>query len=159
MSRDEAIEEFISKLEFAKKDEIYIDIPIRNVAVKNEIEGILDENNILLHSQINTKIFRIRIDDLLDLSIILESNDGKPVDDIRKQIIDKLRLNDRNLISISQDIDNFDDNEVYSKFKNKLVKSTVDVGLELIRSFVPGGGIACSIIEKLMKNFGVLQNV
>jgi len=161
ITREEAIEEFISKLESAKKDDIYIDIPIRNIAVKNEIEGILDENDILLHSQLNTKIFRVRIDDLLELSILLQANMEKETlsDDIRNQVIERLREQNSKFSDINQNILTVEDTEVFSDFKSKLLKSGVDAGLELIRNPIPGGGIAVVIIEKLMKNFGVLQNV
>jgi len=161
ITREEAIEEFISKLESAKKDDIYIDIPIRNIAVKNEIEGILDENDILLHSQLNTKIFRVRIDDLLELSILLQANMEKETlsDDIRNQVIERLREQNSKFSDINQNILTVEDTEVFSDFKSKLLKSGVDAGLELIRNTIPGGGIAVVIIEKLMKNFGVLQNV
>lgn len=161
ITRKEAIEEFISKLEAAKKDDIYIDIPIRNIAVKNEIEGILDENDILLHSQLNAKIFRVRIDDLLELSILLQANMEKETlsDDIRNQVIERLREQNSKLSDVNQNILTAEDTEVVSDFKSKLLKSGVDAGLELIRNTIPGGGIAVVIIEKLMKNFGVLQNV
>lgn len=161
ITREEAIEEFISKLESAKKDDIYIDIPIRNIAVKNEIEGILDENDILLHSQLNAKIFRVRIDDLLELIILFEAmeSNGQSVTDIRSQIIEKLKKSEENLSEINEEMTLLDENQIYSNFKEKLVKTSVDAGLELIKTFVPGGGIAVSIIEKLMKNFGVLENV
>lgn len=161
ITRKEAVEEFISKLEAAKKDDIYIDIPIRNIAVKNEIEGILDENDILLHSQLNAKIFRVRIDDLLELSILLQANMEKETlsDDIRNQVIERLREQNSKLSDVNQNILTAEDTEVVSDFKSKLLKSGVDAGLELIRNTIPGGGIAVVIIEKLMKNFGVLQNV
>ena len=41
LDQKEAIKFFVSRLEYAKKDEKYIDIPINNVAVRNEIEGML----------------------------------------------------------------------------------------------------------------------
>ena len=71
LDQKEAIKFFVSRLEYAKKDEKYIDIPINNVAVRNEIEGMLDEYNILLHLQLNSKIFRVRIDDLDNKGIIV----------------------------------------------------------------------------------------
>jgi hypothetical protein len=161
ISREEAIRDFVSKLEYAKKDDIYIDIPIRDVSVKNEIEGILDEKNILLHKQLNSKIFRLRIDDLLELAILFESmeSNSQSFFDIRNQIIEKLKERDGNLSEINEKISLSDENQIYSGFKEKLAKASIDVGLELLRALVPGGGLAASIIEKLMKNFGVLQNV
>ena len=141
ITRKEAIEEFISKLEAAKKDDIYIDIPIRNIAVKNEIEGILDENDILLHSQLNAKIFRVRIDDLLELSILLQANMEKETlsDDIRNQVIERLREQNSKLSDVNQNILTAEDTEVVSDFKSKLLKSGVDAGLELIRNTIPVG--------------------
>lgn len=161
ISREEAIRDFISKLECAKKDDIYIDIPIRDISVKNEIEGILDENNILLHKQLNSKIFRIRMDDLLELAILFEAmkSENQSPSDIRNQIIEKLKERDGNLSEIDAKISIAEENQIYSGFKDKLAKTSIDVGLELLKALVPGGGIAASIIEKLMKNFGVLQNV
>ena len=93
ISRKEAIAEFIDKIDKAKKDDIYIDIPIKNVAVKNEIEGILDENDILLHSQLNSKIFRVRIDDLIEIIILFESYGSKTDtdSDLKSEIISNIK--------------------------------------------------------------------
>lgn len=161
ISRSEAISEFIDKLDYAKKDEIYIDIPIRNVAVKNEIEGILDENNILLHSQLNSKIFRVRIDDLLELIIIFEANEKKSStgDDFKKKIIDRIRTTNGMLSEINQEIAYDNESQIYTNLKNKVLKSGIDVGLEIIKATIPAGGIAAAIIEKLITNFGNLRNV
>lgn len=161
ITRIEAIEKFISKLEFAKKNDIYIDIPIRDVAVRNEMLGILDENDILLHSQLNTKIFRVRIDDLLELSILLQaiSENESSSSDLRNQVIEKLKEQNYMISDINQNLITAEDSKVYSNFKEKLLKCSIDLGLELIKRILPVGGIAVVIIEKLIQNFGVPQNV
>lgn len=161
ISKEDAIKEFINKLSHAKKDDIYIDVPIRNIAVKNEMEGILDENDILLHSQLNTKIFRVRLDDLLELIILLETidNENVTINDIKIQIIEKLKTREGKLLEINDEISLTEEDEIYPSFKNKLLKTSIDSGLELIKAFVPGGGVAATIIEKLIHNFGANQDV
>lgn len=160
INEEEAIAEFIDKLEFAKRDEKYIDIPINNVAVKNEIEGILDKNNILLHSQLNPKIFRIRIDDLMEMMIVFETiiDDSLKIEDIKQSIIEKVKSSDDILLE-KYDIEFGNNEEVYPELKDKLLRSGVDISLGLIELLLPGGGVTAKVISKLMKNFGVLQNV
>lgn len=160
INAEEAIDEFIDKLEYAKRDDKYIDVPINDVAVKNEIEGILDKNNILLHSQLNPKIFRIRIDDLMEIIILFETirDVNLKLEDIKQNIIEKVKASDDILLD-KYGIEFHNDDEIYPTLKDKLLKSGVDISLELIKLLIPGGGVAAIIIDKLMKNFGVLQNV
>ena len=123
--------------------------------------GILDENDILLHSQLNTKIFRVRIDDLLELSILLQaiSENESSSSDLRNQVIEKLKEQNYMISDINQNLITAEDSKVYSNFKEKLLKCSIDLGLELIKRILPVGGIAVVIIEKLIQNFGVPQNV
>lgn len=160
INEEEAIAEFIDKLEYAKRDDKYIDIPINDVAVKNEIEGILDKNNILLHSQLNPKIFRIRIDDLMEMMIVFETIENKDLglEEIKQGIIEKIKVSDEMLLE-KYDIVFENDEEIYPELKDKLLKSGVDISLGLIELLLPGGGVTTKVISKLMKNFGVLQNV
>lgn len=155
ISRIQAIDEFVDKLKFAKKDTIYIDIPIRNVAVKNEIEGILDENEILLHTQLNEKIFRLRLDDLLELIIQFEvtGSDKFIARDIKRELIENLRKSQTEHQILKND------QELFADLKSNLAKSSIDIGLEILRMTIPGGGLAASIIEILMRNFGIVKNV
>ena len=56
ITRKEAIEKFTEKAASAKLEENYLDIPVFDVAVKNEIEAILNDHSIMLYSQLNPKI-------------------------------------------------------------------------------------------------------
>ena len=134
----QAIDYFMQKLEFSKKDSIYIDIPINEVAVKNEIEGILDKYNLLLHSQLNQKIFRIRIDDLFELLLIFQSESQREhsYDVLRRDVLLKLEKNSDVLKKIEMDISSEGLNE--NKFKKKLFDSGIDIGLEVLKAVVQG---------------------
>lgn len=149
----DAIKCFIEKLEFAKKSDTYIDVPIADVAVKNEIEGILDKYNLLLHSQLNQKIFRIRIDDLFELLLILQSEDQSDIKylDLREIALSSLRKNTEVLKKIEMEISTED--KKGHKFKNKLLKSGVDIGLEVLKEIIPGGGVALKAVEILIEQF------
>lgn len=149
----EAIRYFIEKLEFAKKSDTYIDVPIADVAVKNEVEGILDKYNLLLHSQLNQKIFRIRIDDLFELLLIFQSEEQSdiPYDDFREKVLSNLKNNTEVLKKIEMEVSS--EGEIEHRFKNKLLKSGVDIGLEILKEVVPGGGIALKAVDILIKQF------
>ena len=148
-----AIKYFIEKLEFAKKSDTYIDVPIADVAVKNEVEGILDKYNLLLHSQLNQKIFRIRIDDLFELLLIFQSEEQSdiPYDDFRKKVLSNLKNNTEVLKKIEMEVSS--EGTIGHRFKNKLLKSGVDIGLEILKEVIPGGGIALKAVDILIKQF------
>ena len=149
----EAIRYFIEKLEFAKKSDTYIDVPIADVAVKNEVEGILDKYNLLLHSQLNQKIFRIRIDDLFELLLIFQSEEQSdiPYDDFREKVLSNLKNNTEVLKKIEMEVSS--EGTIEHRFKNKLLKSGVDIGLEILKEVIPGGGIALKAVDILIKQF------
>lgn len=149
----EAIRYFIEKLEFAKKSDTYIDVPIADVAVKNEVEGILDKYNLLLHSQLNQKIFRIRIDDLFELLLIFQSEEQSdiPYDDFREKVLSNLKNNTEVLKKIKMEVSS--EGKIEHRFKNKLLKSGVDIGLEILKEVIPGGGIALKAVDILIKQF------
>lgn len=149
----EAIRYFIEKLEFAKKSDTYIDVPIADVAVKNEVEGILDKYNLLLHSQLNQKIFRIRIDDLFELLLIFQSEEQSdiPYDDFREKVLSNLKNNTEVLKKIMMEVSS--EGKIEHRFKNKLLKSGVDIGLEILKEVIPGGGIALKAVDILIKQF------
>ena len=54
---------FQEKLEFARIDEPFIEITINDIAVRNALVSLLDENNILIISELNPKNFKLRIED------------------------------------------------------------------------------------------------
>ena len=91
--REDAVSKFVEKAAHAKLDDKYIDIPIYDIAVRNEIEALLDENNVLLHSQLNPKIFRIRIDDFVEIVVQIEAfGSKKPPEVIQQEVIAGVRL-------------------------------------------------------------------
>jgi hypothetical protein len=156
ISREKAIRYFVDQLGFAKKEDKYIDIPINDIAVKNEIEGLLDENHMLLHYQLNSKIFRLRIDDLLELVLLIESNKtGETLSGLKEKIVDSIKKSEGAIKDLNITIECNDENKIYHNLNQKIIKSGVDVGLAIIKATVPGGGIAVEIIEKLMANFGI----
>ena len=156
IKREKAIRYFVDQLGFAKKEDKYIDIPINDIAVKNEIEGLLDENHMLLHYQLNSKIFRLRIDDLLELVLLIESNKTREtLSGLKEKIVDSIKKSEGAIKDLNITIECNDENKIYHNLNQKIIKSGVDVGLAIIKATVPGGGIAVEIIEKLMANFGI----
>ena len=96
----DAINYFIEKMGFARADGLYIDIPINDIAVKNCIEDILQEQNILMHKQLNPRIFRIRIDDFLELILALEletNNQYATKIEIQEAIMENLKMGNEEL--------------------------------------------------------------
>ena len=161
LDQKEAIKFFVSRLEYAKKDEKYIDIPINNVAVRNEIEGMLDEYNILLHLQLNSKIFRVRIDDLLDLLLIIQAkySDGETYDDLKNTVIESIINSEGKIKGLDDSLDYQNKQKIIPDFKKMILKSGIDIALSVMKETIPFGGVAADIIKKLMDNFGILQNV
>ena len=93
ITRNEAIEYFLQKLSKARLNQRYVEIPIGDLAVKNELEALLDQYDILQHTQLNVKIFKLRIDDLFMMISLLGFNnqiDAKTIEsDIRKDLKEK----------------------------------------------------------------------
>jgi len=150
---EEAIETFIEKLSYAKKDDKYIDIPIHDVAVKNAIEGLLDERNILLHSQLNSKIFRIRIDDLLDIVLLFESiksQEDKTIASLQQEIIGNLKSQEGQLLGIERQIESSEAPNIMQSLKRELLKNGAAIGVEALFSLVPGGAVAGKILRILL---------
>lgn len=148
----DAIDYFIEKLPSAKIDGQYIDVPIVDVAVKNELEGILDEHDLLLHSQLNQKIFRIRIDDLFELLLIFQvyANNGD-YEHLANATITTLRESQEILDKLNITIAG---NEVeVPTLKKKLLTAGAEIGIEVLKDIIPGGGIACTAIKVLYNTF------
>jgi hypothetical protein len=154
ISREEAINIFIKNLKNAKQEGNYIDIPIYNVAVKNEIESMLYEQSILLYTQLNPRIFRIRIDDLFELLLLFQSlrDENLSYDELKNQVINNLSEEEERLEKIGFEIENTNRN--MQTIKQKLLSSGVQIGLEVIKTLVPGGELIVNAINILKDTFG-----
>ncbi len=158
LTRSEAIDEFLEKCEFSKVEETYIDIPINNIVIKNEIEAMLDDANILLHSQLNPKIFRLRINDFYELSILLELYNNKNLKkkDIEQKIIKQIKTKAKKDNDFKKRLEdggwNLKDLTA-STLKESLLKGGLSLGVEALASFLPGGaflsGPAQSFLYKI----------
>ncbi len=158
ITSEEAISIFLDKANSAKLDDKYIEIPINNIAVKNEIEAILDKNDILLQSQLNPKIFRLRVDDFFELIILFESilnrTDNKETAENRvievlkgaasknKEAMGKISKQENDLLTISK-----------KTLKEGLVKGGFSLLIDLLTSLIPGGAFISEPIKKLFDTF------
>lgn len=86
ITREEAIEYFLAKLSKARLSDRFVEIPIGDAAVKNELEALLDENDILSHTQLNTKIFKLRLDDLFLMISVLSMDEHVDPNQLEKEI-------------------------------------------------------------------------
>lgn len=152
-----AIDYFQEKLEFARIDESFIEIPINDIAVRNILVSLLDESNILIKSELNPKNFKLRIEDLFELLLVIErkvNNEEKFVsnEDLIKSF--SLSLMQRHDLLEKLKITDFSVNEGYLKIlKERLKKVPVSLGIEFIANLVPGGYLVSTpvklILEKL----------
>ncbi len=115
----------------------YLNIPIFDSAVKNEIESILDENNILLYSQLNPKIFRLPIDDFFELAILFasEENPDKSREAIEERVLSQVKKlaaeNEEVRTKISANEEGIADLPK-STLKYALVKGSISFGVDLL---------------------------
>ena len=154
-SREEAINTFVDKVQYSKVNDIFFDIPIYDIRVKNELEAILEENNILLHTQLNEKIFRIRIDDFLEFCIIIESesNPDTSVKEVEKNIIKFLQERSKEDQDFAKKI--APESNSWSKLTKETVKKSIvrgglHFGIDVIASLIPGGALLSTPIKSLL---------
>ena len=155
IDRIDAITIFINKSKDAKIDDKYIDVPINDIAVKNEIEAILDEENILLHYQLNPKIFRIRIDDFLEMAIQFELifSQEKSREIVEKKILDQVKSlaskNDSLNKKLTTDKESLGQ-LTKTTLKEALVKGGLSFGIDLLASLIPGGVFLSGPVKNLI---------
>jgi hypothetical protein len=156
ISRAEAIERFVEKSASARIDGLYIDIPIGDIAVRNEIEAMLEEDNILLHSQLNPKVFRIRIDDFVEVVIQIEAElgDGESTDDVRKRLLDGLKALSAASDEIAKAIRGASGDKALTleALKKSLIKGGLSFGISALASLIPGGSIVADLAKRLIEN-------
>ena len=145
LSRTEAITLFQEKLSYCKIDGLYIDVPIYDVALKNHIEAILDENNILLHKQLNSKVFRLRMDDLFDLLLVIN-----PDDLVKDSVIQLLRKNQGRIEELDQTIDVTEEKTILTKFKGALHANGPKLAINALAAVIPGGTLAKTFIDVII---------
>lgn len=64
----------------------------------------------------------------------------------------KIESNEKAIKDYLANFELTEDKQMLSDLKGKLLKSGVDIGLEVFKIIVPGSAIAVSIIEKLINN-------
>lgn len=148
LSREEALNRFSEKLAYCRIDGIYIDIPINDIALKNHIEALLDEHNILLHTQLNSKVFRLRMDDLFDLLLAID-----PDNTIRDQVVQTLQNNQGIIDGITQAIDVSDQRTILVKLKETLKSQGPRLAINALAALIPGGTLAQTLIGIISASF------
>ena len=154
--REKAISIFSEKISFAKIHDIYFDIPINDIRVKNEVEAILGENDILLHTQLNPKIFRIRIDDFIEIAITIEKQAHKDVKigDIEKGIVNIIKeraKKDQDFAKKIQPKGKGIENIGKETIKEAMVKGGISFGVDLLASIIPGGAFLSDPTKMFLK--------
>jgi hypothetical protein len=139
----QAIEHFQEKLKHARIDEQYIEIPINDIAVRNSIVSLLDQYNILIKSELNPKIFKLRLEDLFELLLIFErilesGNQVNSNEDLIKTFSDNLRKRN-DLLKLLKIKDISESDNLFKLLKEGLRKTPISLGIEFLASLVPGG--------------------
>ncbi len=153
INEKEAVEKYIEKLSYARKDGKYIDVPINDIAEKNAIEGLLDEQNMLLHSQLNSKTFRILIDDLLGVVLLFESDvaqEDKTIESLQQEIIGNLKSQQGELEGIEGKIDISKDKKIPESLKVKLLQYSPKLGVVALLPLIPSETIDSNILQIIL---------
>ena len=158
ITRAEAIERFVDKSASARIDGLYVDIPIGDVAVRNEIEAMLEENNVLLHSQLNPKIFRIRIDDFVEIVIQIEAEQdaGESADKVRERLVKALKQRAAAGDELGKALRDAPGSGVLTlaALKKAVLKGGLSFGISALASLIPGGTIVAELAKRLIENVG-----
>jgi hypothetical protein len=158
VNQKDAINKFIEKCEYAKIEDNYIDIPINDVSIKNEIEGMLDKAHILVHYQLNPKIFRMRVDDFFELTMLLEHsiNPEVKMEDLEKKVVKAIKMKTKGHEKFKAILNEQGSDLAQltkSTLKQALVKGGFSFGIDLLASAIPGGaflaGPAKTLLEKV----------
>jgi len=67
------ISSFLDKCQKASPDGIYVDIPVNDPKIKYLIENLLASNDIILHSQLNSRICRLKYNDFITLLYLIQN--------------------------------------------------------------------------------------
>lgn len=151
---EQAVQVLTQKARHARIEDQYIDIPIYDVRVKTEIEALLEAHNMVMHTQLNPKIFRIRSEDFFELFLLIAAaeNPQADMDDIRTQLEEHIRAELARRADVQKRLSlPTDDAEGLAKLdvKKALFKGGLKLGLDMLLALLPGG----SIISSLAFNF------
>jgi hypothetical protein len=156
IEREHAIRVFVDRSAYARIDGVYLDVPLEEVAVKNEIEAILDENHGLVHYQINPKIFRVRIEDFLDLvaQLVSASETHRNPDDVLDEIVESLRQHAAEDDETRQRVEANVTSGPLSKenLKQTLISGGLKTVIGLVVNSLPGGPIFTTLVLPLLQN-------
>ena len=128
------IDKFFEMCAHAKTAGKYIDIPVYDVAIKNLLENKLEEHNIVLHSQLNSKIFRLRAEDLIAITVALMSSyNNKNSDETEKELLGYIKNNKSEYKDVIKDI-----NEVnsFKDFLERIKSMPISEVVKVASSFV-----------------------
>jgi hypothetical protein len=149
-----AIDHFQEKLEFARIDDPFIEIPINDIAVRNALVSLLDESNILIKSELNPKNFKLRIEDLFELILVFERKLSKEEKVLSNEDLIKsfaISLKQRHDLLEKLNISDFSEKDGYLKIlKDGLKKVHVSMGIDFLVSLVPGGYLVSSPVKLIL---------
>lgn len=134
INEKEMIDKFFEMCAHAKTAGKYIDIPVYDVAIKNLLENKLEEHNIVLHSQLNSKIFRLRAEDLIAITVALMSSyNNKNSDETEKELLGYIKNNKSEYKDVIKDI-----NEVnsFKDFLERIKSMPISEVVKVASSFV-----------------------
>jgi len=149
-----AIDHFKEKLKYARVEDPFIEIPINDIAVRNSLVSLLDENHILVKSELNPKNFKLRIEDLFELLLVFERKLNK--EEILRSNEDLIKhfaisLKQRHDLLEKLNISDFSEKDGYLKIlKEGLKRVTVSIGIDFIASLVPGGYLVSSPVKLIL---------
>jgi hypothetical protein len=149
-----AIEHFQDKLQYARIEGHYLEIPINDIAVRNVIVSLLDQNNILIKGDLNPKVFKLRIEDIFELLLIFESYlvNGSEVSanqQLMKTFSDSLRKRS-DLLKLINVKDDPGSGDVIKLLKEGLRKTPISVGIEFLAGLVPGGYLVSKLVVSIL---------
>lgn len=130
----EMINKFFEMCNHAKIDGKYIDIPVYDIAMKNLLENKLEAHNIVLHSQLNSKIFQLRVEDLLMIYVSLASSyNEKNIEETKNEFILQLKKKKSEQEDIFKDLDNISN---FNDFKERLKSINIVEAINIMSSLL-----------------------
>jgi hypothetical protein len=151
---EQAIYLFLQKIDRSKIDNSYIEIPINDISLRNTIVSLIEENDIMLRSELNPKIFKLRIEDFFELILlfdnqILDVNESKTRDDYLIEFNKKIKK-DKKLLGQLGAFSDATEKDCIALLKDALKKSSFSFGIEFLSGLVPGGYFLSKPIQMLL---------
>ena len=154
MDTDQAIQLFLEKIDRSKIENSHIEIPINDISLRNTIVSLIEEHDIMLKSELNPKIFKLRIEDFFELILLFDNNsnnlnEDKKRDDYIEEFRKKLKK-DKKILGELGILENSDQQDCLKLLKDSLRKSSFSIGIEILSSLVPGGYFVSKPIQLLL---------